>query len=103
MFLLRNFTIGIYKKHKSNYHLFVLVIFLNDAILISKVHESGLLIIFFILGMYVLYHSLIVIVLKTQFLGYFLETGNHCVVTKIVQNLLFVYFFCPENSGAGSR
>ena len=27
MFHLKNFTIGIYKKRESNYHLFVLVIF----------------------------------------------------------------------------
>ena len=103
MFRLENFTVGIYKKHKSNCHLLALVNSPDLDIIqfwcqvcklynlfwtYPKVQAVFSLVFrkqwgsYFKLLFNILYHSLIVIVLETVYFWYFLETGKSCFVTK---------------------
>ena len=101
-------------KHKSNYHLLVLVIFPDlDRMKFWSVNYMWQICEFFSLSIFCkqwgsnfltfvkyTYHRVIAILLENVFGTFWLET--FVLWQKVIQNR-FVCLFCPENGRAGSR
>ena len=110
MFHLRDFSVGIHRKFKSNHYVLPLVISRDlemtqfwSVNYICLVYKLKILILDIseILGN--IYERPIAIVFETVFFSSFWRLWKLVFCQKILQNLLFTISFYPENGGTCSR